>query len=159
MANFTATEAKASKIIDFTKNFNRTTGAFVNYSFRVQDARGNEYEWEDTHATLNYSTVTGVGLTDAQIGVYVYKYLTAGAKADATASYAGVTKVTSTPKLKKASSTAWKGNVVRNSENFGFINRTIALSEASVPIVLLESGEPHEDESSEDLIDFFTEQV
>ena len=154
MAVFTATEAKACKILDSSKNFSITTGAFTNYSFLVEDALGNQYEWTDSHATLNFTKVTGVGLTPWQVGVYVYNYLTGGALADGSASYAGATKLTSTPKIKKGSSQFWKGNVVELSEEWGFINSTVAFSKASVDIGdEIEIGDS--DEESENLINDF----
>ena len=132
MAVFSASEAKECEVKEFRKNFHSSTGFFKNYYFKIIDGKGNEYEWYDTHATLNYTTVTGVGLTDSQIAVYIYKYLTGGTKADGSAAYVGEQKITSVPVLKKSSSEKWSSDIVELSKNYGFINNTVANSLSSI---------------------------
>ena len=85
MAIFSTAEAQASTIMKaeaITHN-----GTFQHWSFKVSDANGNVYMWEDTTENLGESSTP----TDQQVSTYIKNYL------DGTGSYSGVEKVTTSP--------------------------------------------------------------
>ena len=90
MAVFSNTEATDSEILRADQEVSGST--FKVWTFAIKDDKKNIYEWQDTSENLlNSSTVTWV-----QVSTYIKNYLTAGAKADGSGSYTGVTKITST---------------------------------------------------------------
>jgi hypothetical protein len=90
MAIFSSTEADTSTTKTAQSEYQ--DGTFKIWSFKIIDALGNVYTWEETDENLNHASAP----TETQISTYVKSYLTGGGHADGGGTYAGVEKITST---------------------------------------------------------------
>lgn len=87
MALFSSTESTKSVVKDATKELAGAT--FKLWTFSVQDAEGNIYNWEDTEEHLLHASAPSW----LQVSQYIHAYLTGGAKANGSGNYTGVTKI------------------------------------------------------------------
>ena len=96
MAVFTSAQAKAVIVKTAEKTFYPDSGSFKEWIFVVEDGKGNVYEWVETSALLGFTPSSSARvLTPSQIGNYIHAYLSGGLNAAGSASYTGVTKLSS----------------------------------------------------------------
>ena len=109
MAVFTSAQAKAVIVKSAEKTFYPDSGSFKEWIFVVEDGKGNVYEWVETSALLGFTPSSSARvLTPSQIGNYIHAYLSGGLNAAGSASYTGVTKLSSDLESKVGSTADYK---------------------------------------------------